>query len=61
MNKTRKPKIKDHLAMSYAIVRDCTVNNTALSISEKLGVLELVKSEILDDALNDLRRGAMNE
>jgi len=59
--KTRKPKIVDHVANAYKTVRDATVCNESLSVSEKLGTLELIRAEILDDALNDLRRGAMNE
>jgi len=57
--KTKAPKLVGQ-ATTYQIVRDATVNDDSLSVSEKLGVLELVKQEILEQALHDLHRSAMN-
>lgn len=60
--KTRKGvAVSDPIAETYKTVRDATICNDKLSVQEKLGVLELVKTELMEVALVDLRRAAMNE
>lgn len=52
--------VSDSIADTYRQVRDLTINNSNLSVQEKLGILELVKTELMETALVDLRRSAMN-
>lgn len=44
-----------NLANAYKQVRDATVCNTDISLSEKIGVLELVKAELMKDALEQMK------
>ena len=51
---------KDAVANAYKIVRDATTNQPGLSLSDKLGVLELVKHELLANSLHQLQASVMN-
>lgn len=51
----------DACAVAYKAVRDATVCNDGLTVEAQLGILDLVKHEILTDALNDVKRKVMND
>lgn len=56
-NVTRMPGTEplDEQASAYKKVRDATVCDESLSNAEKLGVLDLVRHEILTSMHNELR------
>jgi len=50
----------DELAKAFKQVRDATMCNDDLSMAEKLAVLELVRAEVSEQALSELRRAVMS-
>ncbi len=53
--------MSDSTAKAYKTVRDAITLDTKLSLSDKLGVLELVKHELLANSLHQLQASVMNE